>query len=61
MVRLLQDCTVERVELYAEGIPRAGGTCWRFSGVDLDGVDLVVGAEVFVDHLGRRVLLLTVF
>jgi hypothetical protein len=59
--RLLQDCTPESVSAYNEGVPRAGGTCWRFRGVDLDEMELVLGAEIFRDHLGRRAILLTVF
>jgi hypothetical protein len=37
------------------------GTSWRILGVDPEGEELAVGVEAFVDHLGRRILLLTVF
>lgn len=46
---------------YADGTPLAGGTCWRIVGPDLDGEETTVGVEAFEDHLGRRVLLITVF
>ena len=46
---------------YAGGTPLAGGTCWRIVGPDLDGEETTVGVEAFEDHLGRRVLLITVF
>lgn len=41
--------------------PLAGGTCWRLWGLDLGGEDTAVGFEAFQDHLGRRLLLMTVF
>jgi hypothetical protein len=41
--------------------PHLGGTSWRVIGPDHDGELLNVGVETFVDHLGRRVLLLTIF
>ena len=41
--------------------PTAGGTNWRVTGKTRDGETLAVGAEAFVDHLGRRALLITVF
>jgi hypothetical protein len=44
-----------------DGGGRLGGTSWRVIGPDHDGEDVTVGVETFVDHLGRRVLLLTVF
>jgi hypothetical protein len=39
----------------------AGGTSWRVMGKDHQGAEISVGLEAFVDHLGRRVLLITVF
>jgi len=39
----------------------AGGTNWRITGKTRDGDTLTVGVEAFVDHLGRRALLITVF
>lgn len=41
--------------------PLAGGTCWRLWGPDLEGTETGVGFEAFQDHLGRRLLLMTVF
>jgi hypothetical protein len=41
--------------------PTAGGTNWRVSGKTRDGETLTVGVEAFIDHLGRRALLITVF
>ena len=41
--------------------PRLGGTSWRIVGPDHNGEEITVGVETLVDHLGRRVLLLTVF
>jgi hypothetical protein len=38
-----------------------GGTSWRVIGLDHEGEEINVGVETFVDHLGRRVLLLTIF
>ena len=46
---------------YPSGKPLAGGTCWRLWGPDLDGEETAVGFEAFEDHLGRRILLMTVF
>ena len=40
---------------------RMGGTSWRILGPDHEGEEITLGVETFVDHLGRRVLLLTVF
>lgn len=44
-----------------EGGAHLGGTSWRILGVDHEGEELAIGVETFVDHLGRRILLLTVF
>jgi hypothetical protein len=41
--------------------PLAGGTSWRIIGLDFDGKEAAIGVETFVDHLGRRVLIITVF
>ncbi len=38
-----------------------GGTQWRVRGPDLEGEDLTLGCEAFQGHLGKRVLILTVF
>jgi hypothetical protein len=41
--------------------PLAGGTSWRIIGLDFDGEEAAIGVETFADHLGRRVLIITVF
>jgi hypothetical protein len=41
--------------------PTCGGTCWLLVGTDVEGDDLSVAVEAFADHLGRRILLVTVF
>jgi hypothetical protein len=41
--------------------PLACGTCWRITGPDAEGEVTSVGVETFVDHLGRRLLVITVF
>ncbi len=46
---------------YREGIPRFGGTCWRVTGPSLDEIATSVGIEVYVDHLGKRLVVVTVF
>ncbi len=48
-------------EYHAQQPPLAGGTSWRVTGPDLDGQATSIGIEAFVDHLGRRTLLITVF
>lgn len=37
------------------------GTSWRITGLDHEGVSTSVGVETFVDHLGNRLLIITVF
>ena len=37
------------------------GTAWRITGPDHDGEDTSVGVECFVDQMGKRLLILTVF
>ncbi|MFO0756578.1 MAG: hypothetical protein U0359_08815 [Byssovorax sp.] len=37
------------------------GTAWRISGPDHEGDLLSVGVETFLDHLGRRLMIITVF
>jgi hypothetical protein len=37
-----------------------GGTSWRLTGTDSAGEDTKVGFEAFRNHLGKRVLLVTV-
>jgi hypothetical protein len=41
--------------------PLAGGTSWRIAGPDEEGEVTTVGVETFLDHLGRRLLVITVF
>ncbi len=38
-----------------------GGSAWRITGPDLDDGTLAVGVEVFVDHMGGFVILITTF
>jgi hypothetical protein len=52
--------TAVACERYAEGTPLASGTCWRLTGTALDGTLAKVGAEAFLDHLGRQVILITI-
>ena len=56
VVHTATDCTP-----YPDGIPRAGGTCWRLSGTDLDGDDATLGIELVHDHLGNCAVVITVF
>lgn len=37
------------------------GTAWRISGPDHEGEPTSVGVETFLDHLGRRLMIITVF
>jgi hypothetical protein len=48
-------------EAYTGGVPRFGGTCWRVTGPSLDEVATAIGVEVYVDHLGKRLIIVTVF
>jgi hypothetical protein len=41
--------------------PQAGGTNWRVVGIDTDNDETTVGVEAFKDHLGRRIIVVTVF
>jgi hypothetical protein len=41
--------------------PLANGTSWRIAGPDDEGEVTSVGVETFLDHLGRRLLVITVF
>jgi hypothetical protein len=41
--------------------PQHGGTSWRVYGPDVDGAcEIGVGYEAFRDHLGKRVVIVTV-
>jgi len=46
-------------------VPRNGqltdGAAWRLTGPDHEGEETSVGVETFVDHLGRRLMIVTVF
>jgi hypothetical protein len=50
-----------RVEPYAE-MPKNGGTCWRFFGLNIDGdAEIAVGIEAFHDGDSQeRIILCTV-
>jgi hypothetical protein len=37
------------------------GTAWRISGPDHEGEETSVGVETFIDHLGCRLMIITVF
>lgn len=52
--------SASRCELYADGTPLAGGSCWRVTGTALDGTVAKIGVEAFRDHLGRQVILITI-
>jgi len=52
--------TAMSCEAYADAPVRAGGTAWRIRGTATDGSAAAIGVEAFKDHLGRRVLLITV-
>jgi hypothetical protein len=41
--------------------PLTSGTSWRITGPDHEGDETSVGVEAFTDHLGRRLLIITVF
>jgi hypothetical protein len=45
---------------YPEGVPRRRGTCWRIYGVDSEGIPTGIGVEVYRDHLGGVVVLITI-
>ena len=45
---------------YAEGIAKCGGTCWRISGLDSGGLPTGIGVEIYRDHLGKVVVMITV-
>lgn len=47
-------------EVYQDGTPLAGGTCWRVTGTALDGTVAKLGVEAFRDHLGRQVIVITI-
>jgi hypothetical protein len=58
-VPTLSPPTTASEALAARGGPQAGGTTWRVWGLDFDGIATGIGVETFADHLGRRVLLIT--
>jgi hypothetical protein len=47
-------------EAYSDGVPRFGGTYWRVTGPSLDEISTTIGIEVYVDHLGKRLIIVTV-
>jgi hypothetical protein len=48
-----------RCEPYVTGTPRHGGTCWRIVGPDIDGTLTGLGVELFRDHLGKVIAVVT--
>ena len=46
---------------YLQGKPTQDGTCWRVTGPTYQDGDVAVGVEAFKDHLGKRIVLCTVF
>ena len=56
IIKKATDC-----EAYRDGVPRFGGTCWRVTGPGLDEIATAIGVEVYVDHLGKRLVIVTVF
>ncbi len=44
-----------------ENGPLTDGTAWRIIGPDHEEEKTSVGVETFVDHLGRRLMIITVF
>ncbi len=56
---------IRNATLCARYVPENGqltdGTAWRITGPDHLGETTSVGVETFVDHLGRRLLIITVF
>jgi hypothetical protein len=53
--------TATKCVKYEGRLPQAGGTNWRVVGTDTDGEETTVGVEAFEDHLGRRIIVVTVF
>jgi hypothetical protein len=49
------------IEAYRDGVPRFGATCWRVTGPSLDEIATAIGVEIYVDHLGKRLVVVTVF
>ncbi len=52
--------TASVCEPYPDGVPLAGGTSWRVTGLALDGTAAKVGVEAYRDHLGRQIILITI-
>jgi hypothetical protein len=46
---------------YQDAQPKSGGTCWRITGPSLDEIETRLGVEIYRDHLGRGVVVITVF
>ena len=45
---------------YQGGPALAGGTSWRIAGRAADESEAMLGVEAFRDHLGNRVILITI-
>lgn len=56
IIKRATDC-----EAYRDGVARFGGTCWRVTGPSLDEIPTAIGVEVYIDHLGKRLVIVTVF
>ena len=52
--------TATKCEPYGAEILVANGTAWRITGTDTDGSEAKLGVEAFEDHLGQRVILITI-
>lgn len=46
---------------YKDGRVTTGGTCWRLTGLDLDGNSSSIGIEICRDHLGNQLVAITIF
>ncbi|MFI5298266.1 MAG: hypothetical protein ACHREM_09230 [Polyangiales bacterium] len=52
--------TATACEPYTGQPLRADGTSWRVTGKALDGSTAKLGVEAFLDHLGKRVIFITI-
>ena len=52
--------TATKCEPYDAEILLANGTAWRITGTDTDGSEAKLGVEAFEDHLGQRVIIITI-
>jgi hypothetical protein len=61
MKNIIKKAKATDCEAYREGVSRFGGTCRRVTGPSLDEITTSIGVEVYVDHLGKRMVIATVF